>query len=159
MSHNDWESGTLTLPSAAVPGVRAALRNAANAHHAAVLAECLRMWNGLLAKTSSVKLYRERLNVLAMGPNSRISSAVAEDAYATMEDIVGGYSSQRNPALAKKPRMPEPPMWPATPRWPIAAALSSAAAMNGESSSMGSSSTTTVATTTTPWNKPASIQW
>jgi hypothetical protein len=108
MSLDNWESGTLTLPNAEVARMREALRNAANAQHAAVLAECLRLWNGPLAKTSSTKLYLERLrnhNVSA----GRVSAQVADDAYEVMTRIVSSYTPYgATPVPAPKPRMPRP---------------------------------------------------
>lgn len=99
MSRNEWGSGTLTLPTAAVSGVRKALVDASNKHHDAVLAECLRLWNGPIAKTSSTKLYHERLRVAQM--NSRLPESVVDAAGYTMERIVstygGGNGNSRTP--------------------------------------------------------------
>jgi len=94
MSRNEWEKGTLTLPTAAVSAVRKALTDASNLHHDAVLAECLRLWNGPIAKTSSSKLFRERLETASR--SSRLSESVNEDVYFVMEGLVG-YGSNGNP--------------------------------------------------------------
>ena len=99
MSRYEWEGGTLTLPTAAVSPVRNALTDAANKHHDAVLAECLRLWNGPIAKTSSAKLYRERLNAALM--SSRLTEPVSDAVGYVMEEITstyrGGNGNPRTP--------------------------------------------------------------
>jgi len=95
MGRNDWEQGTLTLPTAAVSPLRKALVDASNRHHDAVLAECLRLWNGPIAKTSSNKLFRERLDTALRA--GRLAEAVSDDVHYTMESLVGGYGGTQNP--------------------------------------------------------------
>ena len=101
MSKYGWESGTVTLPTAAVSGVRKAVCDAANRLHAEVLAECLRLWEGPIAKTNSVELYFERLESAADAPRGRtVGQAVSDAANGVMTGIVGwsgGRAAQRTP--------------------------------------------------------------
>lgn len=106
MGRNEWEGGTLVLPTAAVSALRKDLTDATNRHHDAVLAECLRLWNGPIAKTSSAKLFRERLN--AAMTSARLPEAVSNDVYYVMESLIGGYqgsSAPRTPRASDVERM------------------------------------------------------
>jgi hypothetical protein len=49
MSRNEWERGEINLPTTAAPVVRRAVVEAANAYHALLLADCLRIWNTVSA--------------------------------------------------------------------------------------------------------------
>lgn len=104
MSRYDWERGEILLPTAAVPTLKKTLRDAANAYHDAVLAECVRLWTGPLARTSSQKLYEERLERAARDLPDQLSEAVMS----VMYGIVGGSSRWRRAESgpAPRPRMP-----------------------------------------------------
>lgn len=62
MSRYEWEHGTITLPSAAVSGLKKTLRDWSNQLHADVRAEAIRLHVELAKRTRSVEKYRERLN-------------------------------------------------------------------------------------------------
>lgn len=79
MSRNEWEHGTITLPSAEVSRLKGALREAANQHHDQVRAEVVRMhkqartrsvtrYQGFLRQfwTGETPVSRDALNVLYM---------------------------------------------------------------------------------------------
>jgi hypothetical protein len=86
MSNNNWESGTLVLPTSAVPSLRKALCDAANEFHKSVLAECLRLWNGPIARTSSPQTYYERFYA---GVNRDIDAHIGDAVSGAMFDIIG----------------------------------------------------------------------
>jgi hypothetical protein len=92
MSRNEWQNGTIILPSAAVAPLRKTLRDAANAHAANVLALCLSQWNGPLGKTTSVRLFNERLRNITITPNGwgRGTEKVISDAYQVLDDLTRG---------------------------------------------------------------------
>lgn len=99
MSRYEWEEGSISLPTAAVPAMRKALRDSANATAAEVLAECQRLWRGPLGQTTSRKLYAERLD-LAARANTRANGDMVYD---VMISIIGGRGSGQ---AESNPRMP-----------------------------------------------------
>jgi hypothetical protein len=104
MSRNEWEGGTLLLPSAAGPALRLALRQAANAHHDRVLAECRRLWLGPIAQTRSTKLYRQRLEAALMA--SRWSDDAQYALGLAMYHVINTWPGQAASAKDARPRMP-----------------------------------------------------
>jgi hypothetical protein len=106
MSRDEWEAGDIVLPTAAVPAVRKALRDAANAYHERVLEVCLRLWSGPIAKTSSVRLYNERLEAAMRREN--LEETLSNDVWDVMGDIVRApYADWRTPA-EQHPPAPSP---------------------------------------------------
>jgi hypothetical protein len=107
MSRNDWEGGTLILPSASLAALKKTLRDTANAYHTAILTECLRLWNGPLTRTTSAKLYEERLGLALR--NWRGNAMVGEAVSMIMYDIIGGEQSNRRKGVAPlRPRATKP---------------------------------------------------
>ncbi len=102
MSNSCWEAGTIKLPTVAAAKIRHTLTDASNAYHTDVLTECLRLWNGPLGQTRSVKLYKERL---AAAPYSSIlSSDVLGDAWDVMGRLAGKTYPERKQLIPRTPR-------------------------------------------------------
>lgn len=102
MSCYDMEAGTITLPAAAVPAVKKAVRDAQNSYRQTVLAEAARFWELGAKKTRSAKRYRERLDAWLFPSTTGFGSrqtnvrGIEGDQLDLLHDLLSG--------LADKPR-------------------------------------------------------
>lgn len=67
MSRNDWEHGTITLPTAAVPVVKKALRDWSNRLHDEVRTEAIRLHKDVAKGTRVHDTYTQRLHAARYG--------------------------------------------------------------------------------------------
>jgi hypothetical protein len=76
MSRNDWESGTLILPTAAAPALKKTLREWINALHDQVRAAAVQRYREVGQGTRSVTTYRQRVDAAIYGHGpGRVPSA------------------------------------------------------------------------------------
>jgi hypothetical protein len=67
MSRNEWEQGTVTLPTAAVPSLKKALRDWSNALHDTVRAEAVRLHKTIARGSRNHESYRQSLHEVRYG--------------------------------------------------------------------------------------------
>lgn len=101
MSCYEWQHGELTLPSAAVAPVKKAVRDTQNRLRDEVLRLCKEFWAGPAKRTSSTKLYRERLETWAY-PARPLSPWAAPRS--SMAEVARDLAHEALSQLAGKPR-------------------------------------------------------
>lgn len=108
MSRYCWEEGAIKLPSDAAAPLKKALRDAANAHHDAVLAACKRFWTDEAKKTRSVKKYREAVEAYRTRLyNGRREPSPVEEA--TLEVLASIVQPDFRPLHSTEPVKPKTP--------------------------------------------------
>ena len=99
MSFNEWESGTITLPTAAVPGLRQALNAAITDHRALVVAEVDAVWNTVKARPIDKRVAEIPDSVAFLVSYDDVHEHRRADAMSLAQDIVRS-SGGRKPTTA-----------------------------------------------------------